>query len=131
MAQVINGIGYVAAICVSRWLMDALLDDADASSAATVNLTICFVPFLAYLAINAWCITHHGQSLGKALCGVKVVDMNGNPPGLLRGFVLRAGCQVLFGVIPLVPLVNILCVFRKDRRCLHDHIAGTNVISIW
>ena len=27
-------------------------------------------------------------------------------------------------------LADVLCIFREDRRCLHDHLAGTRVIDL-
>jgi uncharacterized RDD family membrane protein YckC len=27
-------------------------------------------------------------------------------------------------------LVDILFIFRKDERCLHDHLAGTHVVRV-
>ena len=30
---------------------------------------------------------------------------------------------------PLVGLIGILFIFRDDRRCLHDHLAGTRVVQ--
>jgi uncharacterized RDD family membrane protein YckC len=31
---------------------------------------------------------------------------------------------------PFYSLADILCIFREDRRCLHDHIAGTKVVQV-
>jgi hypothetical protein len=30
----------------------------------------------------------------------------------------------------LISLVDIVLIFRRDRRCLHDHIAGTRVLAV-
>ena len=29
----------------------------------------------------------------------------------------------------IVSLINVLFVYRKDKRCVHDHLAGTIVIK--
>jgi len=35
----------------------------------------------------------------------------------------------LLGLIPLYGLVDILFIFRSDRRCIHDMIAGTQIVE--
>jgi uncharacterized RDD family membrane protein YckC len=42
---------------------------------------------------------------------------------LLRGVV-----NGLLSIIPLYGLVDALFIFREDKRCLHDLIAGTIVV---
>ena len=46
----------------------------------------------------------------------------------MRGFL-----PGLIGAIPLVgtvfSLVNICFIFREDRRCIHDLMAGTHVVE--
>jgi uncharacterized RDD family membrane protein YckC len=74
-----------------------------------------------------------GQTLGKALMGVRVVDQeDGRNPGFVRVVLLR---QFLPGVITALPylgkvfwLIDCLCIFGEERRCLHDVIAGTKVV---
>ena len=45
----------------------------------------------------------------------------------LRYLPLQAVGQIpILGVV--VGLLNPLLIFRADRRCLHDHIAGTKVV---
>jgi len=40
----------------------------------------------------------------------------------------------LIGIIPaiggIIQIVNILFIFRDDRKCIHDLIAGTVVVSV-
>ena len=72
-------------------------------------------------------LTHgtSGQTLGKRLVGVRVVDAAGNPVGYLHALArLAATCvsAVPLGLGFLVP------VGRRDRRALHDLLAGTRVI---
>jgi uncharacterized RDD family membrane protein YckC len=78
-------------------------------------------------------LKNSGQTWGKKIVGVKIVDMDGEQPGL--GVLLGRRYLVYNGVglIPflggLISLVNILCIFRGDKRCLHDLVAGTQVVN--
>lgn len=96
---------------------------------------------LALLGIQIFLLTTRGQSLGKILLGVRVVRADdGEKPGFLRGWLLRElPSGAIQGMLQLVPIVgfflrfafvttNYLMIFREDRRCLHDFIAGTRVI---
>lgn len=74
-----------------------------------------------------------GQSLGKRWADVRIVLENGEPPGFLRGVVVRSWVLFLLRVIPVfgsvVGLVDALMIFGEGRRCLHDRIAGTRVLK--
>jgi uncharacterized RDD family membrane protein YckC len=74
-----------------------------------------------------------GQSIGKKILRMKIVLENGELPGFLRGVLLRSWVATLCWGIPVVGrammLVDAVFVFRRDRRCLHDLLAGTRVID--
>ena len=44
---------------------------------------------------------------------------------LLRAFVNNLIAQI----IPFYGLIDILLIFGSDRRCIHDYLAGTKVVS--
>lgn len=96
---------------------------------------------LALLGIQIFLLTSRGQSLGKILLGVRVVRADdGEKPGFLRVWLLRElPSGAIQGMLQLLPVVgfflrfafvttNYLMIFREDRRCLHDFIAGTRVV---
>lgn len=66
-----------------------------------------------------------GQTAGKRLFGLRVISMRGTPPGPLGGI-----GRFLVLVLSLAPagLGWLWCLFDRDRRGLHDHLAGTYVI---
>jgi uncharacterized RDD family membrane protein YckC len=47
---------------------------------------------------------------------------------LLRWFIF-AIIEGLRFIGPMLMLGNVLMIFRSDRRCMHDHVAGTRVIA--
>ncbi len=74
--------------------------------------------------IPCWAIA--GTSLGKWLLGLKLVGPSQQPPGALRAFVrffVMAALSPLFGL----PWWTVLV--RRDRRGIHDLLAGTRLIQ--
>jgi uncharacterized RDD family membrane protein YckC len=85
-------------------------------------------------ALLAW----RSQNLGKLVTGLRVVRAeSGAPAGFMRGVLLRFLIPVglIFGLNALLfplgflfLLVDFCFMFRQDRRCLHDLMAGTQVV---
>ncbi|HYJ11018.1 MAG TPA: RDD family protein [Polyangiaceae bacterium] len=89
---------------------------------------------LPFLVVQSWLISTTGQSIAKKLLKTKIVTVAGEPPGFVRGVLLRSWLIAALSSIPMVggvvSLVDALMIFRTDRRTMHDHIAGTNVIQV-
>lgn len=83
--------------------------------------------------INIALLTVRGQSIGKMLLGIQVVAAaDGAKAGFVKAVLLR---WFIFAIIeglrfigPAIMLGNVLMIFRIDRRCMHDHVAGTVVV---
>lgn len=90
------------------------------------------ISFVIYAAIQFVPLQANGQSWGKKIVGTKIVTLDGQKPDIIKLIPVRYGCTQLIGIIPFVGfvinLVGVLLVFREDRRCLHDLIAGTRVV---
>ena len=73
-----------------------------------------------------------GQTWGKKALKIKIVDLQGGKPPLGRLLGLRYFPIQLVSNIPAIgpvlALVDVLLIFRNDRRCGHDLIAGTKVV---
>jgi len=83
--------------------------------------------------VNVIMLTLRGQSIGKWLTGIRIVMFqSGAPAGFVRAVLLRSFVISVLGSIsyvgPGIQLFDILCIFRQDRRCLHDLIADTMVV---
>lgn len=92
------------------------------------------VGLLAFLAIHGYLLAKHGQTLGKRLAGTRIVAVQDNTVLPLRKVYGLRYCPVaIISMIPVVgaiaSLADILFIFRRDKRCLHDIIAGTKVIK--
>ena len=88
----------------------------------------------AYLLINGVLLWRHGQTFGKWVCKIKVVDHNsGQLPAFWKLIVLRAPFfpllhSSLIGFWYLLA-IDLVLGFRGDRRCLHDWVCGTRVVA--
>jgi uncharacterized RDD family membrane protein YckC len=85
--------------------------------------------FLLGVAIyQIWSLATKGQTLGKKWLGIKIVKLDGSPISFGSAVVMRALVPGLLGIVPGFGLVDILFIFRDDRRCIHDLIAATKVV---
>jgi len=66
-----------------------------------------------------------GQTIGKRLMHLRVIGARGTAPGALGGIVRFV--TLVLSVTP-AGLGWLWCLFDRERRALHDHLAGTYVI---
>ena len=95
-------------------------------------VTVLLVPVL-HLLINGYHLHHKGQTLGKALFYIRVVSVSNHKIlPLWQIFLVRYLPVSMVLLIPLVGnliyIFDSLCIFRRDKRCLHDWVAGTRVV---
>ena len=109
---------------------DAILNGKQPS--ITYSIILGLFGALVFFLINAKFLVATGQTLGKKYVGIKIVDLDGKLPTMKKHFILRYAFYLLPGQVPfigqLISIVNILFIFGKNKRCLHDHLAGTNVV---
>jgi len=81
------------------------------------------IGFVAYLAINGYFLIKSGQTLGKKIIQIQVVDYHTNlllSPGRIIG--LRYVLTQVFSNIPIVggffAIINILFIFGNEKRCV-------------
>lgn len=97
---------------------------------------VALVLLVAYWAVNWSLLARRGQSIGKIVAGTRVVLVDGSPAPFWRVVALRLWPLIVLGylpvknVAPFVMLINVLFIFRRDRRCGHDLVAGTKVVRV-
>ena len=88
---------------------------------------------IGYFIWSAVWVYRYGQTVGKRAMGIRVVRMDGSRVAFSRFIFLRWLPLAVLGAVPLVRyvigLVDSLLIFRASSRCLHDDIAGTQVVT--
>lgn len=103
-----------------------VLQDVATSEAA---LFVVIVGGVGYGAVQCMLLSIKGQSLGKILADVRIVKVDsGENGGFVTNVVLRVLATGMIQLTVIGLLMDILFIFREDRRCVHDFIAETQVI---
>ena len=90
----------------------------------------------SYLILNGYGLAQSGQTLGKRLFGIALARTDAlEPAPIWKLICVRAlFFPLLFVFIypPLIvlPLLDLLPILGKSRRCLHDRAAGTRVVRV-
>ena len=98
---------------------------------------------LGWLIWNIVLLYRYGQTVGKKVLGIRVVRMDGSRVSFPRFVFLRwLAMAVIGGVVgaiggaigfryagSLVSLIDVLMIFGPARRCLHDLVADTQVVT--
>lgn len=113
----------------------AFIDSLSAFSSSVIgNVLMSVMGIVIYIAINGYLLSKYGQSVGKKILGIRVVDYQTQQ---LLSFGRVVGLRyVLITVLTQIPLVgglfglvNVLFIFGSEKRCIHDLIAGSSVIK--
>jgi uncharacterized RDD family membrane protein YckC len=98
------------------------------------QIAYALLGYAAYLVFNGYLLHKSGQTIGKRLVGTRIVSVDENR--IIPVWKVLALRQLPFSVVaqipivgPLLSLADSLFVFRSDKRCLHDLIAGTKVVQ--
>jgi len=117
-------------------LVTGLFESAEAySSLSTIGLRALTIGVIAYVALNGWLLHTRGQTVGKALMGLLIVDsISGDKAPLWKLLLLRMWffpLLLLLGIMPygIIPIIDQAMIFTPSRRCLHDRLCGTTVIN--
>lgn len=95
-------------------------------------LAMAFISTAIFLVIHGKFMVQDGQTLGKKLFNIKIVTISGQHasiPVLAKRYGFYWVIPQIPAIGPLINLVNILFIFGKSKRCLHDYVGGTKVIT--
>ncbi len=95
------------------------------------GLLLILVGFALYV-YQWYLVSTTGQTIAKKWMNIKVVKMDGSPCGFVHGVLLREWVFHGVGLIPYagtaIGLLDGVMIFGEQRRCLHDQLAGTQVV---
>ena len=87
-----------------------------------------------FLLVNAYWLANYGQTIGKYLLKIAIVDLEGRrlslPALILNRYFTQWALTFLGPIGPLLRVLDWLLIFRADHRCLHDLLAKTRVIDL-
>jgi uncharacterized RDD family membrane protein YckC len=88
---------------------------------------------IIFFLLNGRLLLKYGQTIGKRYMEIIITNKEGELHSKRTIYFLRYLVIFMFPVIPVIggimDLIDIVFIFRKDRRCLHDLIVGTKVIA--
>lgn len=96
------------------------------------NLLLGAISVAVYLILNGYLLHKSGQTIGKKIIRIRVVNDDNTPASFATLVVYRYLPVQVASAIPLfriLALADSLFIFGESRRCLHDHIAGTKVVK--
>ena len=122
-------------LMIPLFIGTAMSEQSESSSPVALGLIgLSAVLLIGLLIYNLVLLATRGQSIGKKLKGIRIVTHpEGANPGGVKTILLRGFVNGLIGAVPLLgpvySIVDICFIFREDRRCIHDLIAGTQVVQ--
>ncbi|GAB3317871.1 RDD family protein [Luteimonas notoginsengisoli] len=138
-AAIIDGIIMLVVVLPVMYMggyMQAATAAAQAGQQMPIGTTLMWaaIGFVIFAVIQGFPLNATGQTWGKKALKIKIVDLAGDKPPLGRLLGLRyLPIQVVSNVPligPVLAIVDVLLIFRNDRRCGHDLIAGTRVVHV-
>jgi uncharacterized RDD family membrane protein YckC len=128
--MIISNVYFPGAMDLSGSFKDSLMGADQSFGFVLANLGVTVG---AFLLLNGYLLVRDGQSIGKKVIGMRIVTLEGEIPPFTRVILLRHVLVMLITHIPTVGtflhLADVLFIFRRDKRCIHDHLAGTRVVK--
>ncbi len=86
------------------------------------------------IVVHGYTLINYSQTVGKYFLNIRIEDMDRKPSTFFNILAARFLPITVLTMIPLIGfviyLVDIFMIFRADKRCLHDLIAGTRVCRL-
>ena len=128
-ASLVDGLAALAA-AIPLVFGIALADSSSGSGATTGLAIVGILAFGAFAIYQIRLLIGEGQTIGKKLMNIRIVDYHdGTVPSVSQVFLRRYVLNGVLGNIPFYSFVDILMIFGAEKRCIHDYLAGTKVVD--
>ena len=118
------------------WLIE--LQTNEISTSKSINsspegfqILLIVLSFFSVIFIQARLLVRDGQTIGKKIIGIKIINaFNLGKVKLINIIFIRWIFFEILSVLPfgtIIVLADVVFIFRKDRRCLHNMLSGTVV----
>ena len=113
-------------------LWELMKTGGEVSTSVSIQMTV--YGLVMFFVLHGVLLYKYGQTLGKRLMGIAIVTLDGQKPSFSNLILNRYLPQWVAGFVPtlgpLLGIIDALFIFRDDKRCIHDIIAGTKVIDL-
>ncbi|MFH1699397.1 MAG: RDD family protein [Candidatus Zixiibacteriota bacterium] len=117
----------ITRIVKGTWLMGA--SDHLWSFGLFITDPLCIIFFIVIVSYFVLLEGYLGATLGKFLVGIRVIDYDGQKPGLVKSLIrniLRA-----VDSLPILNIAGVILILRSDECArFGDRIAGTRVVIV-
>lgn len=132
-ASLIDGLTIIPIIIPLMYFTGGFDGIADGiQSSLSYTLVMALISTVIFVVIHGRGIVRDGQTWGKKSQNIKIVTIEGEHPNI-HTLAKRYGFYWLIPNIPVIGqfinMINILFIFSKSKRCLHDHVGGTKVVK--
>ncbi|MBU3020605.1 RDD family protein [Aestuariibacter sp. A3R04] len=90
--------------------------------------------FASFLLVHGFILFNYGQTVGKRFLKIRIEDLEDNQATFSTIMLKRYLPISIVAYIPVVgsilSLIDVLFIFRADKRCVHDLIADTRVCRV-
>ncbi len=104
------------------------LTDPKVNQQLAAQIVTNLLPAILFCAYEALMLQSRGQTLGKMVAKIKVVQADGSDLTTAQCW-KRAGSRSLLAITQIGGIIDILMIFSANRQCLHDRIAKTRVVN--
>ena len=99
----------------------------------STSFAMLIIGLVVYFLLNGYLLMKRGQTIGKVLVKTRVVSVKDEQILPISRYILLRYLPIAFASqIPFIGqflgLIDSLFIFRSDKRCVHDLIAGSKVV---
>lgn len=137
--SLVHGVVLVPAFFVVGILVELIypqyFSSVETATTYSIELAVTLLIIsVVFLALNGYLLATRGQTIGKVVMKTQIVSVKDELLPLPSVFLKRYFLMWLLATIPVfgrfITLANALAILREGKKCLHDDLAGTKVVTL-